>query len=408
MTAFIPRFPNGQFNPIFNALDYTRSATQTKAKQVAVDLTNYANTLFENVWTQLNIFMSEVEFRSTINGVSSSFITYIQYLPNIISDLTSISFDTATNTTNIGKAVFLDTINGVSATYLSNLPSIPTLVTKLQNVTYQGGSNTMVIGKVLFNSTINGVSATLLPNIQYIADLVRRMANVTYRDLDSMMVVGNIELTGTLNGVPNSFLQYLLNIPDVLRSLANVSFNDVDATMGIGKVTFNSTLNGVPNSYLQYLLNIPDVLSRLTTIQYRADDTTTLVSDCMHVSTDMHVNENVTVSTLLATDIKTSTLYTRQLVLNGNVVRPIACFIYINYIAIPVLVSCDLLTIVPDGLQIVTLHVVLMPSYMLLVKDASDVVLFSVQPISPTLQAIPYNPNMVRLCILDQNNVELV
>ena len=73
------------------------------------DLLNYANLYNANFFQYLNTFASGLNFAGAINNISSEIFSYIQYLPNIIFELTNFSYDSVNNSTNITGNTYFET-----------------------------------------------------------------------------------------------------------------------------------------------------------------------------------------------------------------------------------------------------------------------------------------------------------
>ena len=93
--------PNGNISPIFNLNNFSKS-NESKA-----DLLSYANLCTANFFQYLNTFTNGLNFAGAINNISSEIFSYIQYLPNIIFELTNFSYDSINNSTNITGNTFL-------------------------------------------------------------------------------------------------------------------------------------------------------------------------------------------------------------------------------------------------------------------------------------------------------------
>ena len=95
--------PNGNISPIFNLNNFSKS-NESKA-----DLLSYANLCTANFFQYLNTFTNGLNFAGAINNISSEIFSYIQYLPNIIFELTNFSYDSINNSTNITGNTFFET-----------------------------------------------------------------------------------------------------------------------------------------------------------------------------------------------------------------------------------------------------------------------------------------------------------
>jgi hypothetical protein len=89
--------PNGNISPIFNlnnfysAFDYASKA----------DLLSYAHLYTSNVFKYITTFANGLNFTGSINGISDTVFGLVAYLPNIIFELSNVSYDSVNNSTNI-------------------------------------------------------------------------------------------------------------------------------------------------------------------------------------------------------------------------------------------------------------------------------------------------------------------
>ena len=61
----------------------------------------YSNLYSKNIFYYLNSFLNGLTFEVSINGITKEVFSLITYLPNIIFELTNISYDELNNSTNI-------------------------------------------------------------------------------------------------------------------------------------------------------------------------------------------------------------------------------------------------------------------------------------------------------------------
>jgi hypothetical protein len=97
--------PNGNISQVFNLNNFYKSNDYASKS----DLLSYANLYTANFFQYLNTFTSGLNFAGSINGISDLVFSYIQYLPNIISDIRNISYDEINDSTNITGNTYFET-----------------------------------------------------------------------------------------------------------------------------------------------------------------------------------------------------------------------------------------------------------------------------------------------------------
>ena len=97
--------PNGNISQVFNLNNFYKSNDYASKS----DLLSYANLYTANFFQYLNTFTSGLNFTGAINNISSEIFSYIQYLPNIIFELTNFSYDSVNNSTNITANTYFET-----------------------------------------------------------------------------------------------------------------------------------------------------------------------------------------------------------------------------------------------------------------------------------------------------------
>jgi len=103
--ALKPKEETNQYiSPIFNLNNFYKSNDYASKS----DLLSYANLYTANFYQYLNTFTSGLNFYGSINNISSEIFSYIQYLPNIISDLRNISYDEINDSTNITANTYFE------------------------------------------------------------------------------------------------------------------------------------------------------------------------------------------------------------------------------------------------------------------------------------------------------------
>jgi hypothetical protein len=158
------------------------------------DLLNYANLHITNTFYASNVFAVDVDVQGNLNGVAYKFYQYIQYLPNIITELTNITYEKKTNTTYIYENTFFyDTainnnlvVPNINVNNITNLSlatdSVNTKTLTLNNTPFIDTSVYLYINNLTFPiikstpiqsfnvSQINSMAITIKPN--YRADVV--------------------------------------------------------------------------------------------------------------------------------------------------------------------------------------------------------------------------------------------
>ena len=64
-------------------------------------LLEYSNSYSKNIFYYLNSFMNGLTFEVSINNISNEIFSLVNYLPNIISEITNLNYDELNNSTNI-------------------------------------------------------------------------------------------------------------------------------------------------------------------------------------------------------------------------------------------------------------------------------------------------------------------
>jgi len=97
--------PNGNISQVFNLNNFYKSNDYASKS----DLLSYANLYTANFFQYLNTFTSGLNFAGSINGISDLVFSYIQYLPNIISDIRNINYDEINDSTIINGNSWFET-----------------------------------------------------------------------------------------------------------------------------------------------------------------------------------------------------------------------------------------------------------------------------------------------------------
>ena len=99
MIASKPKYldPQNKLFSVFNVGNfYSNNDLVTESR-----LMEYSNMYSKNIFYYLNSFMNGLTFEVSINNVSKEIFNLISYLPNIIFEMTNISYDELNNSTNI-------------------------------------------------------------------------------------------------------------------------------------------------------------------------------------------------------------------------------------------------------------------------------------------------------------------
>jgi hypothetical protein len=98
--------PQGQLPILFNLNNFYNNHQYVTIS----DLLNFANIYSSNIYKYIQIFSNGIQFYQSINGISDTVFSYVQYLPNLIFELTNLSYDETNNSTNItGSTYFSQT-----------------------------------------------------------------------------------------------------------------------------------------------------------------------------------------------------------------------------------------------------------------------------------------------------------
>ena len=99
MIASKPKYldPQGKLFSVFNVSNfYSNNDLVTESR-----LMEYSNLYSKNIFYYLNSFMNGLTFEVSINGIMKEVFALVAYLPNIIFEMTNISYDEENNSTNI-------------------------------------------------------------------------------------------------------------------------------------------------------------------------------------------------------------------------------------------------------------------------------------------------------------------
>ena len=89
--------PQGKLFSVFNVSNFYSNNDYVIVSQ----LMEYSNLYSKNIFYYLNSFMNGIQFEVSINNISKEVFSLVTYLPNIIFEMTNISYDEGNNSTNI-------------------------------------------------------------------------------------------------------------------------------------------------------------------------------------------------------------------------------------------------------------------------------------------------------------------
>ena len=89
--------PQGKLFSVFNVSNFYSDNEYVVVSQ----LMEYSNLYSKNIFYNINSFMNGLTFEVSINGITKDIFALVSYLPNIIFELTNISYDELNNSTNI-------------------------------------------------------------------------------------------------------------------------------------------------------------------------------------------------------------------------------------------------------------------------------------------------------------------
>lgn len=165
-----PQFnPDGQLNEIFNINDFKHNYDYATMN----DLRSYGHLFKYNYWSAYNVF-TDISIVNTINNIAVDIFNLITYLPNIITTLTNISFNSDSNTTvingflNVDESINTDNnINVGNNIHCNDIlnQSIITNSINTNNIIINGSDYFNIIGYVYINSVLSmPISNSLLIN----------------------------------------------------------------------------------------------------------------------------------------------------------------------------------------------------------------------------------------------------
>ena len=89
--------PQGNIFKVFNVANYYSNNEFVVVSQ----LMEYSNLYSKNIFYYINSFLNGLTFEVSINNITKEVFSLVAYLPNIIFEMTNISYDELNNSTNI-------------------------------------------------------------------------------------------------------------------------------------------------------------------------------------------------------------------------------------------------------------------------------------------------------------------
>jgi hypothetical protein len=149
--------PNGNISQVFNLNNFYKSNDYASKS----DLLSYANLYTANFFQYLNTFTNGLNFAGAINGISDLVFSYVQYLPNIISDIRNISYDEINDSTNITGNTYFETSSINTNLNIGNQLNVNNILTQemLSNTIQVNDLNckTLKLNNRMFNEIIGFV-----------------------------------------------------------------------------------------------------------------------------------------------------------------------------------------------------------------------------------------------------------
>ena len=229
--------PNGNINPVFNINSFYHStdyATQS-------DLLAYGNLYNANFWQYLNTFANGINFAGRINGISDTVFALVAYLPNIIFELTNVSYDSTNNSTNITGTSYFETTSINTNCNIGSSLNVDTIVNQkmITNTVQANNLN-------CFNLNVNGQ-----PYNQIIAFIYLNNISIP---LQKSNLLSNFNI-GTINSfyftLTNSYRIDIVDVNDIiLYSYTNtnndfVYYQQLPFNASMYKINLYSSLNNL-------------------------------------------------------------------------------------------------------------------------------------------------------------------
>jgi hypothetical protein len=168
MIATKPKYlvPQGKLFSVFNVSNfYSNNEFVTESR-----LMEYGNLYSKNIFYYINSFLNGLTFEVSINGIAKEVFALVAYLPNVICEISNVSFDEENYSTNItGGTWFENSSIGYNLNVGYNLNTTNILTQKLttdviqvnnltcKNLSINGQKYNEVIGFIY----LNGVSLPL-------------------------------------------------------------------------------------------------------------------------------------------------------------------------------------------------------------------------------------------------------
>ena len=89
--------PQGKLFSVFNVSNFYANNDYVTESRIM----EYSNLYSKNIFYYLNSFINGLQFEVSINNISKEVFSLVAYLPNIIFELSNISYDELNYSTNI-------------------------------------------------------------------------------------------------------------------------------------------------------------------------------------------------------------------------------------------------------------------------------------------------------------------
>lgn len=229
--------PENQLNETFNANAFHHNGQYA----TLADLLNYGNLYSPNNWLFLNTF-NDLQAQ-TINGITRDAFALISYIPNMILDLTNVSYDSNTSTTSISHTTnLIDTNIQNNLNVATNLNCDSIINTSLinQNINTNNLScKHLIINKNTFYDTvatiyINGLSMPLVKSISI------DKFNIT--NINSLFITVKMGFRIDFIDVNNQILFSITNATNEVMYYQQIPYNTNMITINVYDI-FNQIIN---------------------------------------------------------------------------------------------------------------------------------------------------------------------